>query len=133
MHARLRLLYQIDASPDGPARARKIVASELTQLVPRPVVEDVELMISELVTDGVLRGRQAPDAKITLDLQINGQLRCAVTSSGHGFGADGAMSRMSRRVLERLAARWGVQRTRPGTRVTWFETSAPASHRSETT
>jgi hypothetical protein len=123
MSLRVRALYRIDARPDGPSRARKIVARELTQLAPECVVDDVKLMVSELVTSGVVNAPSSGDTAITLDVLVDSDVRCAVKNPGEAPAAalDGSGA-MRLRLVARLAERWGLEGTPTGTRI-WFQTS----------
>jgi two-component sensor histidine kinase len=125
INSRVRVLYRIDARADAPAQARRIVISELSGRVTRRTLEKLQLLVSELVTNGVVHGRARRGDSITLDLRVNSTLRCAVVDPGSGFARRAARDRdggCGLRLVERLADRWGVQRTRQGTRV-WFETT----------
>src|ERR1700750_2200695 len=53
MDSRVRALDKIDPQPEGPAQARRIIADELAERVPGTVLDDVTLMVSELVTNGI--------------------------------------------------------------------------------
>jgi two-component sensor histidine kinase len=126
MNSRVRVLYRIDARPDGPARARRAVRSECSARVPRRTLENLLLLVSELVTNGIVHGRDHDDGSIMLDLGLNSTLRFAVVDHGPGFPTRAALDRdggWGLRLVERLADRWGVERTREGTRV-WFETAS---------
>jgi two-component sensor histidine kinase len=123
MNSRVRALYRIDARPDGPARARRIVLQECSGRVPRRTLEKLQLLVSELVTNGIVHGRNGP---LVLDLHVNSTLHCAVIDKGAGFASAAPRDKdggWGLRLVERLADRWGVQRTRNETRV-WFETPA---------
>jgi two-component sensor histidine kinase len=125
MNSRVRVLYRIDAAPDAPAEARRIVQSECGERVAGGTLEKLQLLVSELVTNGIRHGRPARDRSIMLELLINSRLRCSVVDSGPGFARSAARNRdggWGLRVVERLADRWGVNRSRQGTRV-WFETA----------
>ena len=125
MTSRVRALYRIDAQPDGPAHARRIVAHELAPVVPKTLLDDIKLMVSELVTNGVRHGRRQPEAPITLDLRVGSDVRCAVTNKGNGVPVTAAVDGYASwglRLIAALSERWGMERTRDGTRV-WFETS----------
>ncbi len=79
-------------------------------------------MVSELVTNGILHGARKGDAPVVLDLSVNGKVRCGVRDQGpglagrvqHGSGWGGL------EVVERLADRWGMERSPQLTEV-WFE------------
>ena len=124
---RVRALYRIDARADGPRTARRIVERECSGRVTRRTLENLQLLVSELVTNRIVYGDPGDDNAVTLDLGVNGTLRCAV--SDHGPGCAEALAtrrgddaRHGFALVARLADRWGVQRTRQGTRV-WFETA----------
>lgn len=127
MQPRLRALYRISARADGPARAREIVTYELSDRVGRSTLDEVKLLVSELVTNGILHGHAGDDDTIVLDLEVNANIRCAVLDHGSGFAgraerAAGRGGGWGLRLVERLADRWGVTRTAEGTCV-WFETT----------
>jgi two-component sensor histidine kinase len=123
MDLRVRALYKIAAQPEGPAQARRIIADELSTRIPAPVLDDVKLMVSELVTNGIVHGSTQGDTAVTLDLLINGLVRCRVLDHGEGF------AKRARRegpggwglqVVEELSDRWGMQTSAQRTEV-WFE------------
>ena len=125
INPRVRAVFRIDAAPDAPAQARRIVHDECAQRIERGTLEMLQLLVSELVTTGIVHGRRTRDGSITLELLINSPLRCAVVDAGPGFARHAARNRdggWGLRSVERLADRWGVHRTRHGTRV-WFETA----------
>lgn len=135
MNPPVRALYKIDARPDGPAQARRIVARECARRVPGRTLEDFELLVSELVTNRILHGAPGADNTVLLDLRINSTLRCAVSDHGSGVGrrddrlseavhnerAGGRPSGL--RLVGRLANRWGSHRTRTGGTRVWCETA----------
>jgi anti-sigma regulatory factor (Ser/Thr protein kinase) len=117
-------MHRIDAGPDGPARARQIVERELSSALPVAALEDIKLMVSELVTNSVRHGCTEPGSVITLEIVLEGKLRCTVLDRGPGLV--GARSEPSGgwglKLVDLLASRWGFTRSREGTRV-WFETA----------
>jgi anti-sigma regulatory factor (Ser/Thr protein kinase) len=123
MDSRVRALYKIEPEPEGPAKARRIIADELASLLPAPVLDDIKLMVSELVTNGIVHGSSEPDAPVMLDLLVNGHIRCRVLDHGHGF-ASGDWTQGSGgwglQVVEQLSDRWGMQCSPQQTEV-WFE------------
>lgn len=107
--------------------ARRIIAEELSERVPGPVLDDVKLMVSELVTNGIVHGATPDDEPVMLDLCVNGAVLCRVLDHGHGgFAAhahrDGPGG-WGLQVVEQLADRWGMQCTPQRTEV-WFERQA---------
>ncbi|HET8756620.1 MAG TPA: ATP-binding protein [Solirubrobacteraceae bacterium] len=114
--------------PHAAARARRFVEDELLQRLPRRVVEDVMLLITELVANGVRHGGAGVDSTLHLLLQgtrpglrvevVNADRRggrgparrAADLTGGGGIGLN---------LVDRLSSRWGVRQT-PDTAV-WFE------------
>ena len=87
MDSRVRALYQIDPRPEGPAQARRIIAERLSSRLPADVVDDIKLMVSELVTNGIVRGAVADDVPVAFELLAGGHVRCRVLDHGPGFAA----------------------------------------------
>jgi anti-sigma regulatory factor (Ser/Thr protein kinase) len=50
-------------SAGGPAQARRIIAEELSALLSPRELDDVKLMVSELVTNGIVHGGHERDAR----------------------------------------------------------------------
>jgi anti-sigma regulatory factor (Ser/Thr protein kinase) len=129
MDLRVRALYKIDPQPQDPAQARQIIAEELSSRLPAPVVDDIKLMVSELVANGIVHGAVEKDVPVVLDVLVNGHVRCGVLDHGAGFAAragHGAAAGGGRglQVVEQLADRWGMQRSPQRTEV-WFERQCP--------
>ena len=136
MNPPVRALYKIDARPDGPAQARRIVVRECSRRVSEQTLEDFELLVSELVTNRILHGEPGADNTVLLDLRINSTLCCAVSDHGSGAGRrDDRLSTATQRdrcggrppglrLVNRLADRWGTHRTRTGGTRVWCETVA---------
>ena len=123
MDPRVRALYKIDPEPRGPAQARRIIAEELASRLPDSVLDDIKLMVSELVTNGIVHGSTAAEVPLMLDVCVNRDVRCRVLDQGRGFadrarneGPDGGWGL---RVVERLADRWGMECSPDRTEV-WF-------------
>ncbi|HEX4279195.1 MAG TPA: ATP-binding protein, partial [Solirubrobacteraceae bacterium] len=87
MESRVRALYKIEVQPEGPAKARRIIAEELSAVLSPSELDDVKLMVSELVTNGIVHGRREDDTPVMLDVCVNGQIRCTVRDQGPGFFA----------------------------------------------
>jgi anti-sigma regulatory factor (Ser/Thr protein kinase) len=123
MDSRVRALYKIEPQPEAPAQARRIIADELASRLSGPVLDDVKLMVSELVTNGIVHGSTEPDAPVMLDLVVNGDVRCRVLDHGHGF-ATGPRNQgpggWGLHFVEQLSDRWGMQCSPQQTEV-WFE------------
>jgi anti-sigma regulatory factor (Ser/Thr protein kinase) len=123
MDSRVRALYKIDARPQGPAQARRIIADELSTVLSAAELEDVKLMVSELVTNGIVHGGPGVEAPVILDLCVNGEIRCAVLDQGPGFAArvrEDERGGWGLRLVEQLSDRWGMECSPRRTEV-WFE------------
>jgi anti-sigma regulatory factor (Ser/Thr protein kinase) len=123
MDSRVRALYKIEPQLEGPAQARRIIAEELSSRVPAAVVDDVKLMVSELVTNGIVHGSVEEPAPVMLDLCVNGDVRCRVLDHGRGFAKrvrqEAPGGGWGLQVVEQLADRWGMQCSPHRTEV-WF-------------
>ena len=124
MTSRVRALYKIDPQPGGPAQARRIIAEELGPWVPDRVLDDIKLMVSELITNGIVHGRSDPGEAVMLDVVINGHVWCRVLDHGRGFarrvGRDAPEAGWGLQIIEQLSDRWGMQSSPHRTEV-WFE------------
>ena len=117
----------VSGGPSAAARARRLVERELTGRVPSRVVDDVALLVTELVANGVRHGGAGVGS--TLHLLLEGRRpgvhvevanpdhnrrtparRSADLTGGGGIGLN---------LVEKLASRWGVRR-QPRT-IVWFE------------
>jgi anti-sigma regulatory factor (Ser/Thr protein kinase) len=117
--------------PYAAAAARRALGG-LRDLLGRQCLDDVNLLVSELVTNGVRHGGAGEDDLLDLAVLRHGnRLRVVVTDWGPGF--DGRPRPRNRAdqtggwglyLVERLAERWGVQRDAGATTV-WFELTIP--------
>jgi anti-sigma regulatory factor (Ser/Thr protein kinase) len=123
MDSRVRALYKIDPQLGAPAQARRIIAEELSSRLPDGTLDDIKLMVSELVANGVVHGSLSADDPVVLELVVNSEVRCRVMDHGPGFAE--RVQRAKRRgwglrVVEVLSDRWGMQCSPDHTEV-WFE------------
>jgi len=120
----IRLILPRDTT--APTVARRTVTRHFDGLLQPQRLDDLQLLLSELVSNAVLHGR----GEIVLRLQLDGStVRGEVIDHGGGFehelrvsgpedvGGRGLM------LVEHLASRWGVHE---GTTHVWFEMSANA-------
>jgi hypothetical protein len=124
MSRAVRAIYRIPADEGCPAQARAIIDQELAARVPRPTLEELELLVSEIVTGAVPGGKPDGDAAVILDLRIDSRIRCAVTAATptDGNGSGSGLRGWSLASVAGLAERWGVTRTRGQPAQVWFET-----------
>jgi anti-sigma regulatory factor (Ser/Thr protein kinase) len=115
-------IYRIELGSDGPAQARQILTRELAACVPPAALDDIKLMVSELVTNGIVHGGAA-DEPITLEVRADTVVRCEVIDHGPGVSLPSDHDTgWGLRLVERLAGRWGFTRAPDRTHV-WFETA----------
>ncbi len=122
MDSRVRALYKINAQPAGPAQARRIIAEELSAVLSPRELDDVKLMVSELVTNGIVHGHREDEAPVMLDLCVNEDIRCAVLDRGSGFAKrvrEPEPGGWGLRLIEQLSDRWGMECSPQRTEV-WF-------------
>jgi anti-sigma regulatory factor (Ser/Thr protein kinase) len=117
----------LPGGPNAAWRARRLVDSELSGRIPRTVLADVALLVTELVANGVRHGGAGRDAALRLVLEgrPQGRLRVEVANPGPAgpvakrspdlLGGGG----LGLHIVERVASRWGVLQE-PQTAV-WFE------------
>jgi hypothetical protein len=117
----------VSGGPSAAARARRLVEHELGGRLPHAVVEDVALLVTELVANGVRHGGAGNDA--SLHLLLEGRrpgLHVEVVNPNHVGGTPTRRAPdleegggIGLNLVETLASRWGV-RSVPATAV-WFE------------
>jgi anti-sigma regulatory factor (Ser/Thr protein kinase) len=116
----------ISGGPGAAGRARRVVEAELGGRLPRQTVEDVALLVTELVANGVRHGGAGDDSY--LHLMLEGQ-RHSLHVEVSNPATDGAPARrpadlaggggIGLNLVEKLSVRWGVRR---GARTAvWFE------------
>jgi anti-sigma regulatory factor (Ser/Thr protein kinase) len=126
-----QLKVSVPASADAGSALRRAVRALDRWLGPQ-TAEDVELLVTELATNGVKHARTANGNRITLVARAEpGRVRIEVRDGGRGFehkrrdrgltepGGWGLM------LVEDLADRWGIE-GEPSTTV-WFEMNSRAA------
>lgn len=121
----------VPGGPHAASRARRLVRQELSGRVPEAVVPDVELLVTELVSNGVRHGGADADAELHVLLESRPPaLHVEVVNPGDG-GVVGQRTPdltggggLGLHIVERLSSRWGV-RYDPRTAV-WFELDCAA-------
>src|ERR1700759_4733354 len=104
------------ADDEAAARARRLVAETLAGSALGVLVDDAQLVATELVTNALLHG--TPPVQLTVEM-TGSVLRIEVadgssTTPLRGRGGDSAMTGRGMLLIESLAARWGVDRTETG-------------------
>lgn len=117
--------FHLPASSAAPALARSTLSA-----VAHPdagIADDVMLMTSELVTNAVRHARSAPLEDVVVRVgRLDGTMHVEVLNPGPSFdphvpaAPDGTGTGLGLFLVDRLAARWGVEREGARTKV-WFE------------
>jgi anti-sigma regulatory factor (Ser/Thr protein kinase) len=118
---------ELAGGPCAGARARRLVECALSDRATREVIEDVALLVTELVINGVRHGGAGSGSSLRVLLEGGRPgLRVEVVNPDHAGSAPVRRSAdfeggggMGLNIVERVASRWGVRR-QPNT-VVWFE------------
>lgn len=111
---------------DAATRARRAL-DELEAAIPEPVKEDLELLVSEVVTNAVRHAGASHGDLIELSVEVDrGRVRVEVADPGPGFEPAPVIPTMLQEsgwglyLVGQLSDRWGVERDSDRT-VVWFE------------
>jgi anti-sigma regulatory factor (Ser/Thr protein kinase) len=127
----MQFSFQFPPADEAPAQARAAL-EVFDQILAPEVLEDLQLVVSELVTNSV---RFGPKRSITLSLQIgtDGVVRGEVIDEGDGEQAKVEMTPepsldggWGLHLVDRVAMRWGVHE---GSTHVWFEVGPHRRHR----
>jgi anti-sigma regulatory factor (Ser/Thr protein kinase) len=121
------LTLRLDPGPEAVPAARRALDG-LSGLVERTTWEDMRLLVTELVTNGVRHGSERGSLGVAVWLH-DAKVRVEVSDGGRGFSpaqapmprADGSGG-WGLQLVDRVASRWGVD-VDDGTCV-WFELAA---------
>lgn len=124
--AAMRMELQLPAEPRAVPSARHSLAS-LSRLIATDILESLELLVTELVTNSVRHAELQERDRIEVIVEMTGStVRAEVCDPGPGFEVDGPPIPDEGRsggwglyMVDRLSDRWGVIHER-STRV-WFE------------
>jgi anti-sigma regulatory factor (Ser/Thr protein kinase) len=128
----MQFSFQVPPAEDAPAQARAAL-EVFDQILAPEVLEDLQLVVSELVTNSVKFG---PKRSITLALNIGGDgvVRGQVIDEGDGERAKVEMSieptlegGWGLHLVDQVAQRWGVHE---GSTHVWFEIGPQRRRRS---
>jgi anti-sigma regulatory factor (Ser/Thr protein kinase) len=122
----------LELAPDhtAAARARQFVSHTLRTWGLDDVIEDAELLVSELVTNAILHAHSPATVRIDHDTR---RLRVAVCDSSpapprlRDYGPDAVTGR-GMLLVDRIAQRWGVESNSAG-KCVWFEVAAAGDGR----
>lgn len=120
------IVIRVPAADTAPRAARQSIA-ELSQILEPHVFQNLELLVSELVTNSVRHADVNDDSDVTLKVRISPDtVSIEVIDPGAGFVAPTSPRPRQGEggyglyLVDQLARRWGVDRLDQGTRV-WFD------------
>lgn len=120
-----RIDLQLEAKPESVGQARRAL-DRIAGMVTDPLLEDLRLMVSEVVTNSIRHGRVSREDRIRLLVAVQDRMvRVEVVNPGDGFHPPSIepsiyqISGWGLYLVSQLADRWGVD-GQGGTRV-WFE------------
>ena len=118
----------------APALARAGVRSAVPD-VPDQTISDLELLVTEVVSNAVRHSGQRPTDEIVVRVSASDLVRVEVLDRGPTFDPPAGPERFDPRpsgwgifLLERLTRAWGIEAERTGKKV-WFEVDAAVSPR----
>jgi anti-sigma regulatory factor (Ser/Thr protein kinase) len=117
----VRLFLALPRDPSAPALARSALRERATGLLPRSELSDLEITVTELVTNALEHGR----GRIELTLQVErSKILGEVVDDGSGFESEirdhgvNAVHGRGLGIVAALTSRWGVHE---GSSHVWFE------------
>jgi anti-sigma regulatory factor (Ser/Thr protein kinase) len=118
--------FQIPGGPRAPESARAKLSESLDEQIEEPVVHDLRLLVSELVTNCVLHGGATGEGAITVRTAVSDDaVRTEVCHDGPGFvppshepdlDSPGGLGLF---LVEQMSAAWGIAEGRET--CVWFE------------
>jgi anti-sigma regulatory factor (Ser/Thr protein kinase) len=121
--------FKVAGVPDAVAEARAAVTRAAADQIAGGILDTTCLLVSELVTNGILHGAPGEPIEISLTCESSG-LRVEVKNRGKGFVPNPGATAPDEGggfglyLVERLADRWGV--SRDGCTRVWFELENPS-------
>ncbi len=120
--------FVVGSAMDAVPEARRFAADALSD-VAADAVGNVQLVVSELVTNALFHGRPPVTLRVS---QLEGTVRVEVEDAGHALPVEVASSGESMTgrglsLVSSLSSGWGVQRTPIGGKVVWAQLSDSAA------
>lgn len=118
------LTLRLRPGPEAVPAARKALDG-LADLIDRPAWEDLRLLVTELVTNGVRHGSERGPVEMVVRV-MEDKVRAEVKDAGRGFSPpqapmprDDGSGGWGLQLVDRVASRWGVKVG--DTTCVWFE------------
>ncbi|MDP9329931.1 MAG: YihY/virulence factor BrkB family protein [Actinomycetota bacterium] len=121
-----RIEYSFPFALASVSEGRKVAVRDLSRRLDQRTLKDVELLVSELVTNALRHGQPRADGTIGLVLEVaDNRVRVVVEDSGKHFHWERASPGEERlggyglQLVDSLATAWGY--SEDGTKAVWFE------------
>jgi serine/threonine-protein kinase RsbW len=121
-----RIEHSLPFAPASIGEGRKAAVRALGRRLDQRTLQDVELLVSELVTNALRHGEPRADGTIALRLEVvDENVRVVVEDGGNHFRWERVSVDEERlggyglQLVDRLASSWGV--SEDGTKAVWFE------------
>ena len=118
--------FQIPGGPHAPLSARARLSESLDERLESPVIDDMRLLVSELVTNCVLHGGATDDGAITVRAAVRGdRVKTEVCHDGPSWVAPdhepdlGSPGGLGLFLVEQMSDSWGIAENRET--CVWFE------------
>jgi serine/threonine-protein kinase RsbW len=126
-----RIRLRLPAEPIAPRMGRRQM-EQLERYADRAVVDEIQLLVSELITNSLKHAGLREGDSIHVNVDVNPQaIRVSVQDPGPGFRAPvlppkANASGWGLLLVERIADEWGVHRRRGDRTEVWFEVARSA-------
>ena len=126
------LSLDLEPEPDASAKAREEIRAAFADRLPTPLLHDLTVVVTELVSNSVAHGPGEP-IQVRLKLAADGTVRGEVEDQGSvrvavREMADGLSEGLGLRIVDWLTDRWAVYE---GSTHVWFELGASEPGASE--
>ena len=120
--------FVVPSGLEAPRRVRHVMRQHLEGALEAKLASDLELLVSEVVTNAVRHGGAGRSDDIDVRVEVaEDTVSVSIVDSGNGFRPAQAPKPRSGRdaggfglfLLDRLSTRWGIERDEHGFRV-WF-------------
>jgi serine/threonine-protein kinase RsbW len=121
-----RIEYSLPFALASIGEGRKVAVRDLGRRLDQRTLQDVELLVSELVTNALRHGQPRADGTIALRLElVDSRVRVVVEDGGEHFHWERASPDEGRsggyglQLVDSIATAWGF--SEDGTKAVWFE------------
>jgi anti-sigma regulatory factor (Ser/Thr protein kinase) len=127
--------FRVSNGLEAPARVRRQLRERLRGMLDAHTARDLELLVSEVVTNAVRYGRPDRHGDLQIRIEVDSEMiNVHIVDAGSGFSPPSSPRPRFERgpggfglfLLDQLSSRWGVERDETGFRV-WFRLPRPGT------